>query len=124
MNKRKILIVDDDTAGILALNHALQDDYKINSTKNSTKALDMAKRTQPDIVLLDLHMPEMDGYEVLAALKSTDETKKIPVILLTGTYEQKQIEKGMVLGAADYIHKPFDTVDLKNKLTNLTPQNP
>jgi diguanylate cyclase (GGDEF)-like protein len=105
--KNKILIVDDDRSLILALNHILNPSYNVFAAKDGQMALDMVKENKPDIILLDVIMPDMTGFEVLQRLKMTEDTRKIPVIFITGLDDADEEEKGFILGAADYITKPF-----------------
>jgi len=110
--KNSILVVDDDTSSLMALTHILSPEYTIYAAKNGANALDAAEKFLPDIVLLDVIMPEMDGYAVISALKNSEKTKNIPVILMTGL-DVDGVEKGMALGASDYISKPFDPATVR-----------
>jgi len=110
MEKRKtILIVDDDTSNLLGLTGILKQDYKIYAVKDGKTALEKAAESLPDIILLDVLMPDMNGFEVLAALKKSNRTKDIPVIFITGMNESEIERDGLAGGAVDYIRKPFDT---------------
>ncbi len=104
----RILIVDDSTENVDILANALKSEYKIVAALNGAKALEIASSSNPpDLILLDITMPEMDGYEVLTKLKEKEVTKNIPVIFVTYSNEDKAEEKGLTLGAVDYIRKPF-----------------
>src|SRR6267154_807396 len=106
--KRTVLVVDDAPANIQIVHAILKDDYKIRVATSGAKALDLVKlKPFPDLVLLDVVMPDMDGYEVCGILKATPESRDIPVIFLTGKTEADDETKGFDLGAVDYIHKPF-----------------
>src|SRR5271154_5512696 len=106
--KRTVLVVDDAPANLQIVNSILKEDYKIRIATSGAKALDLVKvKPLPDLVLLDIMMPEMDGYEVCAILKATPEAKDIPVIFLTGKTESNDETRGFEAGAVDYIHKPF-----------------
>jgi len=121
MHKAKtnsVLIVDDDTTNIMALTHILSPEYSIYAAKNGQDAIETAAEHLPDIILLDILMPEMDGYEVLAALKRADKTRAIPVIIVTGLDSVENEEKGLALGAADYISKPFSPTVVKLRVQN------
>jgi len=110
MGKRKdtILIVDDERFNINVLQDLLASDYHIMVAKNGVQALKRAAATPPpDLILLDIMMPAMDGYEVIERLKSDHITKEIPVIFITAMGESTDEAKGLELGAADYITKPF-----------------
>jgi len=103
----KLLIVDDDKANLLELIHILREKYKVYSAKDGVSALKVANENLPDLILLDVVMSGMSGYEVLAELKKSDKTKDIPVIFITGVSENEDENVGLSLGAADYIRKPF-----------------
>ena len=118
MTKGKVLIVDDENSNIMALTHILRNDYTVFAAKNGGDAIFASKRHQPDIILLDILMPEMDGYAVIAELRSLEETKNIPVIFITGLSSAEDEEKGLTLGAADYISKPFSPAIVKLRVHN------
>src|SRR5208283_1860930 len=106
--KRTILLVDDTPANIQVAQSILKDDYKVRIATNGPKALELTKAAPaPDLILLDVMMPEMDGYEVCALLKADPNTHDIPVIFLTGKTEAEDETRGFEVGAVDYIHKPF-----------------
>ena len=107
-DKRIILLVDDTPANIQAAHNILKDTYIIKIATSGARALDLAKvAPQPDLILLDVMMPEMDGYEVCSRLKSDPGTCDIPIIFLTGKTGAEDETRGFELGAIDYIHKPF-----------------
>ena len=107
-DKRIILVVDDKPANIQVAHNILKDTYIIKIATSGAKALDLAKvLPQPDLILLDVMMPEMDGYEVCSRLKSDPGTCDIPIIFLTGKTDAEDETRGLELGAIDYIHKPF-----------------
>jgi len=116
--KRSLLIVDDEKSNIMALTHILSPDYIIYAAKNGQDAIETAEEHAPDVILLDILMPGMDGYEVLAALKGSDKTRAIPVIIITGLDNAEDEEKGLALGAADYISKPFSPAIVKLRIQN------
>lgn len=104
-----LLIVDDDPVNLSLLNEVLKSDYKVMVAKDGKKAIVASRTNQPpDLILLDIVMPEMDGYEVLKKLKNTDETKNIPVIFVTSKGKEEDETKGLEMGAVDYISKPFN----------------
>lgn len=108
LEKKILLLVDDDPTNIKVVHAILGDNYKIRVAMNGTKALDLAKtKPVPDLILLDVMMPEIDGYEVCGRLKTSQETRDIPVIFLTGKTEVADETRGFKVGAVDYIHKPF-----------------
>ena len=116
--KNTVLIVDDDILNITALTQILQDDYTIYVERDSTDAVETAKKLLPDLILLDVVMPKMNGFEVMARLKAMQVTSTIPVIFITGLSNAQDEEKGLVLGAADYIHKPISPAIVKLRVRN------
>jgi diguanylate cyclase (GGDEF)-like protein len=102
-----ILIVDDVPTNVHILADALSRDYRIKVASNGREALAIAEKTQPDLILLDVMMPELDGYEVCRRLKANPLTQRIPVIFATARGEEADEEFGFRLGAVDYIAKPF-----------------
>jgi len=107
-DKKKILIVDDEKMNIMALAHFLKPQYEIVIASDGTSALSEAEKHNPDIILLDILMPDMSGFDVLVNLKDSTKTMNIPVIFLTGLDNAEDEEKGLMLGAVDYITKPFN----------------
>jgi len=105
--KNSILVVDDVHANRLALVEILSPMYTVYVEKNGPDAIETAEELLPDVILLDIIMPEMDGYEVITLLKSSEKTNDIPVIFITGLRDTEDEKKGLALGAADYITKPF-----------------
>ena len=106
--KKILLLVDDEPSNIQVVNSILKDFYKIRIATNGAKALELVKvAPPPDLILLDVMMPGMDGYEVCTALKADPHTHDIPVIFLTGKTETEDETRGFDVGAVDYIHKPF-----------------
>jgi sigma-B regulation protein RsbU (phosphoserine phosphatase) len=115
--KKLVLVVDDAPANLQIVRSILKDDLKIRIATSGAKALELVKIDPlPDLILLDVVMPEMDGYEVCAILKATPETKDIPVIFLTGKTETDDETKGFEVGAVDYIHKPFTPAVVKARV--------
>jgi serine phosphatase RsbU (regulator of sigma subunit) len=115
--RKTVLLVDDAPANIQIVTAILKDIYKIRVATNGAKALALAKIAPlPDLVLLDVMMPEMDGYEVCRRLKADPETQDIPVIFLTGQTETEDETRGFDVGAVDYIHKPFSPAVVKARV--------
>ena len=115
--KKTVLLVDDAPANIQIVNSILKDLYKIRIATSGAKALELAKVTPlPDLILLDVMMPEMDGYEVCTQLKLDPLTQDIPVIFLTGQTEVEGETRGFAVGAVDYIHKPFSPAVVKARV--------
>ena len=119
--KNKLLLVDDEPINIRQIGHLLESDYDIVVATSGQQALDIAnKMPQPELILLDVLMPEMDGYVVCQKLKSHPKTGHIPVIFLTSNHKEEDESKGLELGAVDYIIKPFrPLVDLKRIKTHI-----
>jgi putative two-component system response regulator len=104
----KILLVDDNTANLQVLRESLEGlDCKILVAKNGISALAIVEKANPDLILLDIMMPEMDGYEVCRRLKEDEATRHIPVLFLTALADAADEAKGLALGAVDYITKPI-----------------
>ncbi len=103
-----ILIVDDERSNIDVLTHILKPQYGVRVAKTGASALKMANEHQPDLILLDVLLDDMSGFEVLAALKESDQTRHIPVIFVTGLARVEDEEQGFRSGAVDYIVKPFN----------------
>ncbi len=111
-----ILIVDDDRANLDILMHILKTDYGVKVAKSGQAALKVANSHPPDLVLLDVLMPDMDGFQVLGELKESDKTRHIPVIFVTGLARVEDEERGFREGAVDYIVKPFNTSIVKARV--------
>lgn len=112
-----VLIVDDQPANIHALARLLKEDYQVLAAPSGTKALELAEgEKRPDIILLDIMMPKMDGYEVCRRLKNQPTTKEIPVIFVTAKDESEDEARGLDLGAVDYIAKPFHNAVVKARV--------
>ena len=106
---KTILLVDDAPANIKVLNTALKEKYQTKIATNGEKALQIAGRDPaPDLILLDIMMPGMDGFEVCRQLKLNENTKNIPVIFLSAKDSPADRSKGLALGAVDFIEKPID----------------
>jgi putative two-component system response regulator len=102
-----LLLVDDTPVNLLLLTRMLEKDYTINAARNGQEALDSAFANPPDLILLDVMMPDMDGFEVCRRLKDVPATTHIPVIFITAKNAVEDEERGFALGAADFIHKPI-----------------
>jgi len=119
MNGRKkfsILVVDDEKSNIDVLNHILKEKYKLFIAKGGESAIKIARENVPDLILLDIIMPDMSGFEVLTQLKKSDLTSGIPVIFITGQDSKEDEIKGLTLGAVDYITKPFHNVIVEARI--------
>jgi phosphoserine phosphatase RsbU/P len=117
VEKKTVLVVDDAPANLQVVRSILKNDFKIRVATSGAKALDLVRvKPQPDLILLDVMMPEMDGYELCGILKATPEIRDIPVIFLTGKTETDDETKGFEVGAVDYIHKPFSPAVVKARV--------
>jgi sigma-B regulation protein RsbU (phosphoserine phosphatase) len=114
---KSILIVDDTPINIGVISGALKDSFSTKVATSGAKALAIASgKEKPDLILLDVLMPEMDGYEVCRRLKADPDTRDIPVIFLTSQTEAEDETKGFEVGAVDYIHKPFSAPVVKARV--------
>lgn len=111
-----ILIVDDTKTNLDILGDALKPLYKISVALDGTSGLTIAKRILPDLILLDIMMPEMDGYEVCSQLKNDETTKDIPIIFLTALDQVHAKSRGFELGAVDYVTKPFEILEVQARV--------
>ena len=114
--KNRILIVDDDTSNLMELAGILKDEYKIYAVKDGESAIEKANEVYPDLILLDIIMPDMSGFEVLTKLRAAEKTKDIPVIFITGIADSDEEIKGLAAGAVDYMRKPLNDVIVKLKV--------
>ena len=106
--KKLIILVDDNPANLRIGKNVLSDRYIVATAPSAAKLFGLLENNKPALILLDIDMPEMNGYEAIEILKSGTDTKNIPVIFLTGMSDSQDEEKGRSLGAVDYIIKPFD----------------
>ena len=117
--KKKILIIDDEIDLVDLVKLRLEsENYYVEPLYTSTRALEIAKREKPDLILVDIMMPDKDGFQVCKELKSDKDTCRIPVILFTAKPEEKEHVRRDYesAGADDYVMKPFDPVDLFTKI--------
>ena len=133
LQKETLLVVDDKSANLKLVQRALSKDYIVMTAVSGRAALELIENNTPDLILLDIMMPEMDGYEVCRILKGDEMTKDIPIIFLTAITDMRDEAKGLALGAADYITKPINLpvllarvktqLDLISAQTDLANQN-
>ena len=109
----RILLIDDDYLDIMFLADTLEEDYEVIFASDGAAALASAGHSLPDLILLDVMMPGIDGFEVCRRLKADNRTKEIPVIFITGLSEAAAETKGLKMGAVDYISKPFHSAQLR-----------
>lgn len=114
---QRILAIDDEVDVLLIVKTALQSEgFQVETASNGPDGLALATENPPDLILLDVMMPGMTGFEVLRALKDNKATATIPVIMLTGISERKKIQEALVSGTTYYIVKPFEFDDLLDKV--------
>lgn len=116
--KYSILAVDDEKQNRVLLAELLKDEYKIFLAKNGVQALERAREHLPDLIMLDVLMPEMDGYQVIRELKNDERTRDIPVIFISALDSADDEERGLGLGAQDYISKPFHPSIVRARIRN------
>lgn len=117
--KPTILVVDDMTTTLLLLHDLLKDTYEVKIAKSGTKALEILESPNDiDLILLDIEMPDMNGYDVCKRIKNNETIKNIPIIFITGRTSQEDEEYGLNLGAIDYITKPFNKAIVKLRIKN------
>ncbi len=113
IKKKLILIVDDNPENRKVLGNILiNNGYEVGASPDGFKALEFLKKMEPDLILLDIMMPEIDGYEVCEKIKADANTKHIPIIFLTAKTTTEDIVKGFNVGGVDYILKPFNSEEL------------
>nr|WP_247664710.1 EAL domain-containing protein [Pseudoalteromonas sp. MMG010] len=118
-----ILIVDDEPNNLHILVEGLVGDYDVRIATSGEQALAFVEKTRPDLILLDIMMPKMDGYEVCKILKAKKHTQGIPVIFVTALTEEESEEHGFALGAVDYVHKPYKLALVRARIrTHITSQ--
>ena len=116
----KILVVDDEPNILLSLEFLMQQaGFEVTTADNGQSALAQADRETPDLVLLDISLPDISGFEVLERLREESRFARLPIIMLTAHGREVEREKGLALGADDYITKPFSTQALVEKVTRL-----
>lgn len=118
MNRKKhsLLLVDDEATNLQLLRHTLQDEYRLVFAKDGKTALKLAQQEQPDLILLDIMMPDMSGYDVCEQLKNIQALRHVPIIFVTALSDSGDEEKGFALGAVDYITKPFNPAIVKARV--------
>jgi len=120
---KKVLIIDDKLAVVELVKATLEgEEYQIIDASDGREALEKIGKEKPDLVLLDIIMPKMDGFEVLSELKKDSRTKEIPIIVLTAKGQKLDKDKGRRLGAEDYIIKPFSPSHLLRKIEEVLGQ--
>lgn len=118
IDKKTILTVDDTPMNIDVVKGILSDDYIVQAAINGPMALKIIEKKRPDLILLDVMMPDMDGYEVCERIKANPELNDIPIIFVTAKIQEEDETKGLALGAVDYITKPISGPILKERIKN------
>jgi len=120
---RRILVVDDEEAtrslAAACIRYALGEEYQVLQASNGEEAIAAAEQERPDLILLDVMMPNMDGFEACRRLKASAATKHIPIVFLTALGQEKDVAQGIALGGAGYVIKPFNPVTLAAQISCL-----
>ena len=119
LSESRILIVDDTRANIDILVEALRNDYKLSVAVDGSAALRSVEKSPPDLVLLDIMMPDIDGYEVCRQLRSREATRELPVMFLSALEDVKNKAQGFEVGGNDYLTKPFEVLEVKARVRSL-----
>ncbi|MFH1723051.1 MAG: response regulator [Elusimicrobiota bacterium] len=118
--RRRVLVVDDDDAVRRTVTKSLGGgEYEVLTARDGMEGLDMARAHRPDLVVVDVMMPRLDGYGMLAEMMNDPFTNHIPVLMLTGLADQENMIHGLNFGADDYVAKPFNADELRFRIKNL-----
>ena len=116
---KKILIVDDSGTSVMMARMVLsQENYTVATARDGQEGVDVALVERPDLILMDVVMPRLDGFEATKLLRAQDETRETPILLVTTRGEEANVERGYLAGCTDYICKPFNAVELLAKVKN------
>jgi len=119
MNRKKILLVDDSSTVLLMERMILsKSPYDLVTARDGWEGVEKAKAERPDLILMDVVMPRMDGFEACRRLRADDETRQIPVIMVTTRGELQSVESGYESGCSDYVTKPINGLELLSKVRN------
>jgi DNA-binding response OmpR family regulator len=118
MARKKILLVDDADTILMMQRMILNKSYDLVTAKDGEEAVAKAEAEQPDLILLDVVMPKMGGFEACRELRQKETTKEIPIIMVTTRGEEKNVETGFESGCNDYVTKPINGVELLSKVRN------
>ena len=117
---KKVLVVDDDPYILMSLEFLMKKNgYDVMVARNGTEALELVEKQMPNIVLLDIMMPDVDGYEICRHIKNSDKLKHTKVVFMSAKTKESDIQKGYDLGASLYIIKPFSTRELVKQIKEL-----
>ncbi len=121
--RKKILVVDDSSTARMLEQAALgRGTYDVVTAKDGAEAVVVARKEKPDLILMDVMMPKMNGFEAVRAIRQSDEVKAVPVIMVTTRGEPVNVEEGFQSGCNDYVTKPVNTLELLSKVKNLLGQ--
>ena len=122
MKRKKILLVDDSGTILMMEKMILaKEPYELVTAKDGREAIDKVQAEQPDLILLDVVMPNLTGFQVLEKLRSDEATRQTPVIMVTTRGEAQNVEAGYASGCNDYVTKPIDSLELITKIRNYLP---
>lgn len=116
ISKKRVLAVDDDVIILTRISSILRNDYELVTVNSGMRALRYLKLEQPDLILLDIRMAQQDGIETLREIRSMEECRDIPVIMLTGVENKDTVVESARLGIRDYLLKPFSSVELLKRI--------
>ena len=116
--QKLIFVVDDNDANLTMAALVLEEEYRVLTMPSAVKMLSLLEKKQPDLILLDIEMPDMTGFEAVVKLKEHPDWSKIPFIFLTGRNEDSVMSEGLQLGALDFFHKPILPSALLNRVRN------
>jgi len=120
VNNNKILLVEDEPDIIRLVKFTLeQRNFEVVATSNGLAAIEIASTEKPDLILLDVMMPVINGYDTCVRLKKNEKTKDIPVIILSAKAQKKEVDRALKVGAADFIAKPFSPRELREKIEKI-----
>jgi putative two-component system response regulator len=122
--KETILVVDDNNINLVACKKILKPFYEVYPVPSATKMFKLMEHVRPDLILLDIEMPDINGYEAARTLKANDVFREIPIIFLTARDDPVSEKLGMNIGATDYIHKPFGSEQLLERIRELFKNSP
>ena len=113
---KTIFIVDDNDTNLMMAKTSLDGMYKTYALPSAARMFKLADKIMPDLILLDINMPEMDGFEAIKVLKSDTKLQSVPVIFLTANEDEASEKRGLEMGAVDFINKPFSAPDLLERI--------
>ncbi|GHU52036.1 hypothetical protein AGMMS49975_07050 [Clostridia bacterium] len=118
-NRKVIVVVDDVTVHLMRVRSILQDEYDVRTAKSGSMALNIISKVIPALMLIDIEMPVMSGFELAEKIKGNAKTKNVPIAFLTSHATKDFVQQGVRLGILNYVIKPFDNDDLKNKVHSM-----